>query len=176
MLILPFVSQTALIAAFGILARGCATESEDEVQVQVKGLPLRFPARVYYAEEDVREGCRAGGVVAQVALCMGTRHHDGYLRQQCVRDLLPAEEPWMVPFVLQLLGEYVVEISEHIDAAITDPPPARYVEFAAENPRYIQRLRQQATSYWNEYYRRTYPNRLEYPALRALARLGDLTA
>ncbi len=107
---------------------------------------------------------------------MGTRHHDGYLRQQCVRDLLPAEEPWMVPFVLQLLGEYVVEISEHIDAAITDPPPARYVEFAAENPRYIQRLRQQATSYWNEYYRRTYPNRLEYPALRALARLGDLTA
>ena len=42
--------------------------------------------------------------------CIFTRHHNGYVRQQWMRAVVPHAEPWVVPFVLALLGEYVVEI------------------------------------------------------------------
>lgn len=41
---------------------------------------------------------------------MFTRHHDGYVRQEWAREVVPVAEPWVVPFMVQLLGEYVVEI------------------------------------------------------------------
>lgn len=176
MITLPFVAQTDLVAALRLLERGCATTSPDGIQVSVGGRPVCFPARVYYAREDVRAACSAGGAVAQVAQCIGTRHNDGHVRQECLRDLLLAEEAWTVPFVLQLLGEYVVEIAVSIDDALADVVPARYAEFAAENPDHIRRLHQQATSYWNEYYRHTYPDRHAYPALRALERIAAQAA
>lgn len=148
----------------------------DHVQVSVSGMPIQFPSRVYYAHEDVRAACRVPGVTAQVGLCLGTRHHDGYVREECIRRLLPTGEPWVVPFVLQLLGEYVVEIVDYIDGALSDPALAHYAGFARENPLYMRRLSQQATSYWNEYHRRAYPKQHTYPALRVLGRIADLAA
>lgn len=173
MITLPFVSQTDIDAALRVLERRCATVSPDDIRVSVNGMPVHFSARVYYATEDVQAACRAAGIASQIALCLGSRHNDGYVREQCLQRLLLAEAPWMVPFVLQLLGEYVVEISTVIDGFLADCIPARYMEFANENPGHMHRLHQQATSYWNEYYRRAYPNRHEYPALRALQRLAD---
>ncbi|WP_314103367.1 hypothetical protein [uncultured Stenotrophomonas sp.] len=175
MLTLPSIPRSELAHVLHLLERGCATTSPDDVQVLVQGMPIRFPYRVYYAREDLRDACGVPGVTGRIALCLGTRHNDGYVREECMRALLLADEPWVVPFVLQLLGEYVLEIVTCIDSALSEQPPARYVSFAQENPLYMQRLGQQATSYWNEYYRRTYRRRDEYPALRLLGRLSRLS-
>src|SRR5258708_29026596 len=39
-----------------------------------------------------------------------TRSTDGYLRQRALRTIIDLEEPWVAPFVVLLVGEYVVEI------------------------------------------------------------------
>lgn len=176
MFTLPFIPEDDLAAALRLLERGCATTSPDGMQVLVQGSSIHFPFRVYYAREDVLEACRTPGMISKVALCVGTRHHDGFVREACLRALLPVEDAWVVPFVLQLLGEYVVEIADCIESALAGAIPARYVDFTQENPAYMHRLRQQATSYWNVYYRRAYPTRNAYPALRLLERLGEVAA
>ncbi|WP_282248406.1 hypothetical protein [Stenotrophomonas sp. PS02300] len=174
MLTLPATLRNELADTLRLLERGCATRSPDQVQVLVQGMPIQFPYRLYCAREDLRDACSAPGVTGRVALCLGSRHNDGHVREECMRSLLPSDEPWVVPFVLQLLGEYVLEIVTCIDSALSQHLPARYVAFARENPVYMQRLSQQATSYWNAYYRRTYRKRDEYPALRLLGRLSNI--
>lgn len=174
MFTLPFISQPHLAFALQLLRKSCATESPDHIQVLVQGMPICFPYRVYFVPDDVYAASRVPGVTSQVALCLGTRHHDGFVRGECLRRLLSVQAPWVAPFVLQLLGEYVVEITSHIDGALSDRTLAQYVEFARENPAHMHRLNQQAISYWNVYYRRAYPERQTYPALRVLGRLALL--
>jgi hypothetical protein len=84
-----------------------------------------------------------------------------------------------VPFVLQLLGEYIIEICEDIrrfaevDLA-SRPAWAREVRsFADENPDFIVLTQQRATSYWECYYRGPHLYRDTYPGLHALKMLLD---
>jgi hypothetical protein len=81
---------------------------------------------------------------AQLALrCLYTRHHDGYVRQRNLDQVVSAPEAWVVPYVVQLVGEYVVEIIEVIAAALPQltvrgsPQRALYGRFAADNPAFI---------------------------------------
>ena len=84
-----------------------------------------------------------------IALCLGTRHHDGHLREACVRQLLQQQRAWTVPFVVHLCGEYVLQIVEVIGAAL----PAWNGEALAR------------------YLRENYPGRRTMAALRALQQL-----
>jgi hypothetical protein len=73
-----------------------------------------------------------------LALCIGSKHWDGYIREECVRGLAAVGRPWVVPFVVQLIGEYVVEIVEAAAATvISDASSAQFAEFARENPPFI---------------------------------------
>lgn len=42
--------------------------------------------------------------------CLFTKHHDGYVREKYLRAVINAQFAWVPPFVIQLLGEYVVQI------------------------------------------------------------------
>ena len=42
-----------------------------------------------------------------LALCLGSRDWDGYLREECARGLATIDRPWVVPFVVQLIGELI---------------------------------------------------------------------
>jgi hypothetical protein len=50
-----------------------------------------------------------------LADCLLTRHHNGFVRQQHLGRIIHLRHSWIPPFVLQLLGEYVVEIIEVIN-------------------------------------------------------------
>jgi hypothetical protein len=74
----------------------------------------------------------------------------------------------VIPYVIQLAAEYVIEITAAIRAAFTrlaagSPHRTAYARFAAENPAFIARASARAISYWNEYYRRQYPSVASYP-------------
>lgn len=81
---------------------------------------------------------------------------------------------WCAPFVVQLLGEYVVEICIDVeellaDGATTYPNVARGLQhFAESSPAFMALTRARATSYWSEYYRADFPHINTYPAIRAL--------
>ena len=110
-----------------------------------------------------------------------TRSGDGHLREAALRHLLAAPEPWHVPFVVQLCGEYVVEIGAAVaDFAdtLTEQDPAivaAYREFWQNNPLFIALQQARVASYWDAYYRGVtsladYPPRV---ALRGLGLLGE---
>lgn len=105
--------------------------------------------------------------------CLYTRHHDGHVRQRAVEGLLAAEEPWVVPFVLRLVGEYVIEIIESIAAGVDLSDAAtreRYGEFVAANPAFMTLTHQRATSYLE----RLLPRPIPGPASEGLRPLADL--
>jgi hypothetical protein len=94
--------------------------------------------------------------------CLFTRHHDGYVRQRHLAPLLVARHHWVIPYVVQLLGEYVVEIIEEIRDGTADVhvPGSwqhdRFRSFAVSNGSFVALTRQRAASYWTCYYRDEY--------------------
>jgi hypothetical protein len=133
---------------------------------------LQIPYRVYYNAGLLRLKLHAShGLKKLVLACLGTRHHDGYLRQQCLGYLLRRNEFWMIPYIVQLAGEYVVEIAEKAAEGIEFCDSASVSEFAKQNPEYLATFSRRVTSYWNEYYRPAYPCRDDYPGSKVLAHL-----
>ena len=138
---------------------------------------LTIPGRIYNpppgddAVSALREEQRL------MLACLFTRHHNGYVRQQYAELVAVERQPWVVPYVVHLLGEYVVEIAE----AIKDRLPrdqdsqALYARFAQDNPMFMATIHARATSYWNCYYRRAYPDRVTYPGLAVLAEITEWT-
>ena len=88
-------------------------------------------------------------------------------------------EPWVVPFVGQLAGEYGLEILEAIARGLPGPagPGSAqrrlYGEFIARNPAFFARTERRVVSYWSCYYRwkygafGTYPGCVLLEAFRA---------
>ena len=81
----------------------------------------------------------------------------------------------MPPFVVQLLGEYVVQIADGIAQGLPGLDPAAYQRFAADNPPFLDLTCRRGVSYW-EYYcsgRHPFPEApifqfAEYPSFRVL--------
>lgn len=138
----------------------------------VGGEMLMIPARIY--NPCPRDGLRASGPVeATLLACIYSRHHDGYVRQAAALALLKNVEPFVAPFLVQLLGEYVLEIvvdiAEQLEAE--DRLRTALAEFARENPRFMDLTTDRAYSYWAEYHRRRYVSPQDYPAIRVLSQL-----
>lgn len=138
--------------------------------VNMDGEALRIPYRLYYDRDLLRrELSNSQDTARLMILCLGTRHYDGYLRQECLRELLTSEVPWLAPYVVQLASEYVVEIAEDVANAIAGRSPAALRAFALENPAYLATLERRVTSYWDCYHRQAYPDRQCYPGAKVLA-------
>jgi hypothetical protein len=99
-----------------------------------------------------------------------SRHHDGFVRQRHVRQLLDVDHAWIPPFVILLLGEYVVQVGQLIADRVADLPRQTYIDFARANPAFMRVVRSRVVSYWWGYYGHV-PLR-EYAGYRALHDLG----
>jgi len=140
--------------------------------VNVEREALCIPYRVYYDPDLLRRQLRELQALARlILLCLGTRHYDGYLRQECLRELVKYEAPWLTPYFLQLASEYVVEIVEDVANVIGERSPATLRAFASENSAYLATLGRRMTSYWS-YHRHAYPERHSYPGAKVLAVLN----
>jgi hypothetical protein len=138
-------------------------------RVLLNGDAVAIPERVYfpinqidsvieYSEDEMR----------QLALCIGTRHHAGLFREDCVRRLEAIDQPWIIPFLVKLLGEYVIEIIEAVTELLPSADPVQLAAFVAENPAFMATTRRRAVSYWNCYYRTSFPKLQSYPGWIAL--------
>ncbi len=76
---------------------------------------------------------------------------------QLSEEILKDNEEWIIPFVMKLVGEYVIELID-LSKEIIDKFSDNAIEtFKVKNPSFIRTLRSQIISYWNEYYRKDYP-------------------
>jgi hypothetical protein len=129
--------------------------------VSDRGESLSIPYRIYNPDTP-DDTSRGDPTLAQVIRwCYYSRHQSGYVRQRCLRHLLDRSEAWVVPFVVQLIGEYVIEIIEDIRKGLDLQPEseasAQYGQFVADNPAFFDLTSQRVTSYWSCYYRLRFP-------------------
>lgn len=143
------------------------------------GDSLTVPSRIYVNQGLLWRDDGRRQLERDIACCLGTRHHSGYTREECLRRLLAAPKDWMVPFIVQLIGEYVVEIVEPIADALPGMAPEMqdaFADFIRTNPRYLQTIDSRVVSYWMSYYERAYPDQAGYPGRRAIEYLRTIAA
>jgi hypothetical protein len=188
-LIRAFPSTVELQAREAVrILSGRTIGPSDLFGVLVCGEPVEIPYRIANVIPDSAD-CLALPPVGRLILdCLYTRHHDGFERQRRLERVIGSAEPWVVPFVVQLIGEYVIEILDAIrenlgGLAASDPRRRPYAEFVAGNPDYVDLTAQRVTSYWDRYYRwrfprtqeRLSPNVSDYPGFQLIGLLRSLT-
>jgi hypothetical protein len=142
----------------------------------VAGEPVVIPHRIYNPSPSFWRPL--GHLEKLVVAGIYSRHHDGFVRQRWLSMLLDADEPWVAPFIVQLLGEYVIEICYDIARFALSGLPGhsalhRHLSaFLRDNPCFAELTRQRAISYWNCYYRYRHLSQDMYPALVALSVLS----
>lgn len=144
------------------------------LQAVVDGETLTIPGRVYFDPGCLVEAQALPPTERLILLCVFSRHHDGHVREECLRAIVGNPEPWVAPFVVQLVGEYVLEIVEVIKANLPALAPDTYAGFVAANRAFMALTRQRATSYWDCYFRRSFPNRAGLASLEILDHLESL--
>lgn len=159
-----------------------ASNSHAWAALVVADEPVVIPYRVYNPAPPAHYASGLGRTEQVVTAAIYSRHHEGLVRQRALGTLLDFDEPWTAPFVVQLLGEYVIQICADIDKFTRTTLPARPAmqnslsAFLRQNPSFAELTRQRAVSYWSCYYRALHASRDTYPALTALSRLSGSTA
>lgn len=137
--------------------------------VDVAGEVISIPYRIHHDELPAGAAPLLPATQRVILNCLYSRHSDGTVRQRHLEQIVRSSEPWVVPFVVQLVGEYVVEILDAILRGISDmvtPGSAQrllYGDFVARNPSFFARTERRVVSYWSCYYRHEYPAFGTYP-------------
>jgi len=160
-------------AALALFAPGSLEATDHAIgPVHVGGETLHIPSRIYSPEPRFHAPDLVTDTAKRVLGCLYTRHSDGHLREKHLRTIISSSEEWVPPFVVQLIGEYVVEIQGVIESNVAYLGQPSYVRFVAENPTFIQLTRQRMISYWDCYFRRQTPNLQDHVGFRLLEALG----
>lgn len=139
------------------------------VSVRVRGQALILPYRIEHGFDEALFP-QLNATQAVIYACVLSRHLDGKLRQRQIARLALAEQAWPLPFVVQLCGEYVMQILETVEAHLPAMNPRRYGGFLRDNAAFLDRAEQRMISYWDCYYRRRYPIRSDYVGFRVFER------
>jgi hypothetical protein len=139
--------------------------------VKVSGEALEIPYRIYH---DRRSPDVESLTPLQTELwdCLLTRHHDGFIREEYLSKIIDCEHSWIPPFVIQLAGEYVINIIQFVWENIERLPRDIYRDFLLQNPFFYKTTKQRVMSYWDCYYRDR--RKADYPGFQILEFLDEL--
>lgn len=142
---------------------------EDKFSVVVEGNKISIPRRVYFCELiPITTNSFLTPLQKHMIACMLTRHCDGIVRDYFLTKIILLDESWVVPFVMELVGEYVSEILEVIYRNLPKMNLSLYQKFIKENPKHFQLIKARIMSYWDCYYRDAYPERENYVGFEIL--------
>ncbi|MEU6380850.1 hypothetical protein [Streptomyces sp. NPDC046909] len=142
--------------------------------VYVDDEALAIPCRIYPDEPPVDEVRTLTARQRVILHCLYSRHHDGRVRQRHLKQVVGVDLPWVVPFVVQLVGEYVLEILEEIEDGLSGAGDAQsvrwalYGDFIIRNPEFFALTERRVASYWTCYHRWRFPVFGTYPGGRLL--------
>jgi hypothetical protein len=147
-----------------------ASRSDDRVIAFAATERVAIPGRIHNPEPNPARESELTETQRTVLDCLYSRHADGWIRQRRIESVLRRQpQSWTVPFVVELAGEYVLEIVESIRSALAELDvsgslqQAEYGRFVAGNPRHFMQVERRAISYWALYYRNAYPVYADYP-------------
>lgn len=115
---------------------------------------IKLPYRIYYVpfSEEQNEGFSE--IQKRLVLCYFLAHQNGYIRQKSLRELLATGKllEHEIPYIMALLGSYVIEIIDDIFENFELLLEAGLSEFICLNPQFTMTIEGRLSSYWGEYY------------------------
>jgi hypothetical protein len=145
------VRLDAKLAGAEVAHRLTEQQWTDRISVRVENQTLLIPARLRFASP--LSNLPKGSEARLMACALLSRSNDGFERQLAAQDLVADLRPWAAPFIVTLIGEYVVEILEDIHAAMTVSTENTLATFVATNPDFWGTIKRRVASYWDVYYR-----------------------
>ena len=136
--------------------------------VIVNGEKLDIPYRIYFEEPNEKN---LTGTELLILNCLFTRHDNGFIRQQRLERIFASNEYWVSPFIMQLLGEYVVEILFTIETNLSDKWINNLTLFIEENTSFFETTKRRVISYWDCYYRNNFNVKENYVGFQILEKL-----
>jgi hypothetical protein len=112
---------------------------------------VRIPYRVYHDVTAINPTL-LNNLQLELLNCLLTGHYNGYVREENLRKILGKNHHWVPPFIVQLVGEYVIEILSAIRDGLPDLDHELYVAFLRSNPEFFNLTKQRVASYRNCYY------------------------
>lgn len=151
-------------------------------ELHVDGELVQIPYRVSFPWPSSTFVTRLGRRRQAVLAAWMSRSDRAGTRQRALRELVACREPWVVPLVVQLCGEYVHEIGEDVLRFVTGELPHRpelrtaFARFVRDNPRYLATTRHRAVGFRDLDHRWPHHGdpRRPYPQLAALDELAVL--
>jgi hypothetical protein len=143
-------------------------ENTNTISIIIQNETIHIPYRVYFDEPDKNNLTTNESLLLN---CLLTRHHDGFVRQKALERIISIDNLLVVPFVVQLLGEYVVEILEIIEKNLCEKLVENTALFILENEDYFKLTRCRVISYWDCYYRSKFPLLKCYVGFKILKKL-----
>jgi hypothetical protein len=141
--------------------------------VYVSGEVVSIPYRIYH-DPALIDPARLTSVQAELLECLLTRHHSGFVREEHLAKIVRANHEWSPPFIVQLVGEYVIEILQLVRRNLDHLDAQPYRVFLRQNARFFALTKQRVISYWNCYHR--WQRREDYAGFQILEFLDHLLA
>ena len=134
--------------------------------VFLEGERLQLPKRIYYEPTQPQGLFMSRDGISLAWDCIFSTHHDGYVREAAIARAIASNSSAVIPFVVQQLGEYVIEIHRTIESALANSAVTdeAFARFAADNQGFMRLTLARAASYRQCYFR----FQPDYPALRLL--------
>lgn len=121
---------------------------------------IKIPSRIYWKPPYSLNNAKLTIAEKEIINCIFSRHDNGFVRQKAIRNIIDSDKIWVIPYILRITGEYVIEILIDIDTRFEMINARNLVSFIKENPAFYNRTRARVQSYWNCYYRRQYPEKI----------------
>lgn len=123
----------------------------------INEIEYNLPARIDIKEISEYKYQNLSELQQILLSCIFTLNPNGYVRERHLRNLRGIDYDWVIPFKLNLLGDYVLEIVKELHYQIDDSNITAYQKFIDNNFKFYRLQSSRMVSYWSEYYR-YYPN------------------
>ena len=128
--------------------------SDEAISYMLGSGLVEIPYRMYLLDISDTTYYTLSDIQKQMLCCIYTRSCDGFIREKYLRKLLemPFQE-WVIPFIVKLCDEYILEIVEIIYIKLKERNNTDVQNFCLTNKKAIRKSYARMISYWNEYYR-----------------------
>lgn len=128
--------------------------SENVIEYSSNHSIIKIPYRMYFIDIDDKKVNDLTDTQKIILYCIYTRSCNGFIREKYLNKLLTLNFGyWVIPYIIKLCDEYVIEILEVIYAKLRVRNNNDIKKFCLDNKSIVNKSYQRMISYWNEYYR-----------------------
>jgi len=116
-----------------------------------------IPNRNYYNPPYSLVNSTLTQIENEILNCIFSRNENGYIRQKAILNIINSDNYWTIPYIVRIIGEYVIEILNDIDNNFEIINKSNLISFVRQNPEFYSRTRSRVYSYWDCYFRKQFP-------------------